>query len=201
MKNYLMAGILSVALLGTLNAQDQVKQGAGKSKPISFNEKDYADWKAGTVEVAVATVKDGGITVLSFKVAVDHKKDGKGRADGKYLKGWPRMIHYIKPVVDMNKYKELRFEYKISSNRKNVEKTPIYANFNSGAATCTYGFDAGKEDGKWHTKVILIKDIIAKSKKPASDWKTLRYIQFGLSESLHEDGTKLDIKLKNIVLQ
>ena len=192
MKNYLMAGLLSVVLLGTLNAQDNVK-------PISFN--DYGKWKASTKEASAEAVKDGDIMVLSFKVAVDHTKDGKGRPDGKYLKGWPRILHHIKPVVDINQYKELRFEYKISSNRKNVEQTLIYTNFNSGSASCTYNFDAGKEDGKWHTKVILIKDVIAKSKKTASDWKKLRYIQFGLSEKKHEDGTKLDIKLKNIVLQ
>ena len=99
MKNYLLAGFISVALLGTLHAKDKVK-------PISFD--DYAKWKAGTVEASVETVKDGDTTVLSFKVAVDHKKDGKGKTDGKYLKGWPRMIHYIKPVVDLNNYKELR---------------------------------------------------------------------------------------------
>ena len=192
MKNYLMAGFISVALLGTLNAADKVT-------PISFD--DYAKWKAGTVEASVDTVKDGDTTVLNFKVTVDYKKDGKGKTDGKYLKGWPRIIHYIKPVVDLNNYTELRFEYKISSNRKNVEKTLIYANFNAGTAACTYTFDAGKEDGEWHTKILLVKDIIAKSKKPVTDWKTLIYIQFGLSEKNHADGTKLDIKLKNIVLQ
>ncbi len=192
MKNYLIAGFISVALLGTLHAEDKVK-------PISFD--DYAKWKASTVEASVETVKDGDTTVMSFKVAVDYKKDGKGNPDGKYLKGWPRIIHYVKPVVDLNNYKELRFEYKISSNRKTVDKTMIYANFNTGKAACTYTFDAGKEDGEWHTKILLVKDIIAKSKKPAADWKTLVYIQFGLSERSHADGTKLDIKLKNIVLQ
>ena len=192
MKNYLMAGFISVALLGTLNAGEQVK-------PISFN--DYGKWKASAKEASAEVVNDGDATVLSFKVAVDHTKDGKGKTDGKYLKGWPRVRHHVKPIVDLNKYKELRFEYKISSNRKNVEKTPLYANFNSGKASYTYAFDAGEEDGKWHTKVMLVKDIITKSKKPVSDWETLQHIQFGLSESKHEDGTKLDIKLKNIVLQ
>ena len=49
-------------------------------------------------------------------------------------------LYPIKPVVDMNQYKELRFEYKISSNRKNVEKTPIYANFNSCPLVPTSSF-------------------------------------------------------------
>ena len=188
-KMYVMALVAIVAFAAEVNAQEQAEE-------INFSKENFAGQKAQTVE-AEKTVADG---VMTFTVSVDHKKDGKGNADGKHLKGWPRIYYDIKPSIDLSKFKELTFEYKVTSTQPADKKTKIYIYFKSGDLKCTYGFEVNRED-KWHKKIILIKDFVARSKKPAAEWNNASRFQFGAAESHYADGVKLNIQLKNIILK
>lgn len=194
-KNYLLAGIFSLALLGAVNAADNQDDSM-----ISFSKDDYAGWKHQTKEDSLSIVEDGNVKVLSFKVTVDHKKDNKGNPDGKHLKGWPRLRYRLGKNIDLTTFKYLRFDYKVSSNRTNPVKTIFSVNFHSDGAKYDYPLDLGKEDGQWHEAKIKIADVIKKSKKDAAAWSKLSYIQFVITESKYDDGTKLDIKVKDIFL-
>jgi hypothetical protein len=206
-KKYFFSGIVSVALLGTMVNGYSEDTTAGKTQTkaqkvsYDFAKNGYKGWKAGTVETSVAHKDEAGKATLIFKVIVDYTKDGKGNADGKYLKGWPRVYHYFKPVIELGKYKEFSFDYKITTTNKTAEKNPIYAYFNSDKTAITMPFDAGKEDGEWHNKVITIADIIKRSKKSADDWQQLTMMNFGLSERNYPDKTTITIEIKNLRLQ
>ena len=206
-KKYLFSGVMALALLGVAgnvycaDTEAEKKADEAQVAAIDFSKTGYKEWKAATGEASVTTKEDAGVPVMIFKIVVDHTKDGKGKTDGKYLKGWPRIYRYIKPTVDLSKYKVLIFEYKISSSDKNSTKNPIYAYFKSGKVGRTMSFDAGKEDGQWHTKVITVEDIIKSSQKSADDWKQLSMLQFGLAESNYTDKTELTVEIKNIQLQ
>jgi hypothetical protein len=194
-KNYLLAGFLSLALIGTVNATDNQDDSM-----VSFSKNDYAGWKHQTKEDSVSIVKDNNVNVLSFKVTVNHKTDSKGRTTGKHLKGWPRLRYKLATNIDLAKFKYLRFDYKVSSNRENPVKTHFSVNFHSDGAKYDYPLDLGKEDGKWHEAKISIQELIKKAKKPAGAWSQLSYIQLVIAESRYKDGTKLDIKIKDIFL-
>ncbi|MCF6175855.1 MAG: hypothetical protein L3J71_08815 [Victivallaceae bacterium] len=194
-KNYLLAGFLSLALIGTVNATDNQDDAM-----VSFSKNDYAGWKHQTKEDSASIVTDNNIKVLSFKVTVNHKADHKGNPEGKYLKGWPRLRFRLGKTIDLAKFKYLRFDYKISSNRENPVKTHFSVNFHSNGAKYDYVLDLGKEDGKWHEAKISIPEMIKKAKKTAGAWTKLSYIQLVIAEAKYKNGTKLDIKVKDIFL-
>ena len=206
-KKYFFSGILSVALFGTMvngyseDATGEKTQTEAAKASYDLGANGYKGWKAGTVEASVAQKEEAGKAILIFKVVVDHTKDGKGKTDGKYLKGWPRAYHYFKPIIELGKYKEFSFDYKITTTQKDAEKNPIYAYFNSGKTAITMPFDAGKEDGEWHNKVITIADIIKNSKKSADDWQQLTMMNFGLAERNYPDKTEIIVEIKNLRLQ
>jgi hypothetical protein len=206
-KNYLFGGIMALALLGVTgnvygaDTEAEKKTDEAQVAMIDFSKTGYKEWKAATGEASVTIKEEADVPIMIFKVVVDHTKDGKGNTESKYLKGWPRIYRYIKPLVALTKYKEFIFEYKVSSNIKDAEKNPIYAYFKSGKVRCTMSFDAGKEDGQWHTKVIKIEDVIKHSQKSADDWKQLSMLQFGLAESNYADKTEITVELKNLQLQ
>ncbi len=192
-KNYLFTGFLSLALIGSINAADN-------DSMVSFSKNDYAGWKHQTKEDSANIVTDGDAKVLSFKVTVNHKMDSNGTPDGKYLKGWPRLRYRITPTVDLAKFKFLRFDYKVSSSRKNPIKTIFSVNFHSNGAKYDYALDLGKEDGKWHEAKISIPEMIKRTKKDAGAWSQLSYIQLVIAEANYQDGTQIDIKVKDIFL-
>ena len=194
-KNYLLAGFLSLALIGTVNAADNQNDSI-----VSFSKSDYAGWEHQTKEDSATIVKDGNTKVLSFNVTVNHKTDHKGNSDGKYLKGWPRLRFKLDKTINLATFKYLRFDYKISSNREHPVKTHFLVNFHSDGAKYDYALDLGKEDGQWHEAKISIQELIKKANKPAGAWSQLSYIQLVIAEAKYQDGTKLDIKIKDIFL-
>ena len=189
--NYLVVGLLSLALLGSINAAEENSEMVNVSCKVE-------KWRLVSNEITATNAKDGNDEVLQFKVKINHKLDAKGRPDGKYLKGWPRALYFLKPPMDFRKFKYLRFDYKVSSNRKNMTKIPFYVNFCSGKNKCDYHFELGPKDGEWHEIKVLLSDVIKKSHKDASEWAEVIYMQFCIAESKYADGDELSIKLKNI---
>ena len=188
-KFYVAALVFTLVFIAGVNAQGQVKT-------IDFGKDNYAGWKSATVEAKKKVSGD----IMHFIVMVDHKKNAKGKNTGEFLKGWPRLCFYLKPTVDLSKYSKVTFEYKLKTTQPAGEKTLIYIYFQSADEKYTYSVELTRDD-KGHKATILIKDFIAKSKKPAAAWSSANMFQIGLAESNYADGTKIDVQLRNIKLQ
>jgi hypothetical protein len=191
MKKTIMLGTLALTLTGMANlySAETTEQGT-----FDLSKNGYTKWKSVTPEASITTSKDGETPTIIFKVKVDHSNG----------KGWDRIYKYFfRPPIDISKYKEYVFEYKVSTSRAddNKDKTPIYAFFQSDKTKVTYALDAGKEDSEWHTKVIPIADIIKRSGKSAADWQKIQMLQFGVTEAKYPDKTELTIEIKNVRFQ
>ncbi len=191
MKKTIILGTLALTLTGMANLYSAE---TAEQSIFDLSKNGYKTWKPATKTASVEASKDGETPTMIFKVKVDHSNG----------KGWDRIYKYFfHPPIDISKYKEYVFEYKVSTSRAdgNKEKTPIYAFFQSDKTKMTYTLDAGKEDGEWHTKVITIADIIKRSGKTADDWQKIQMLQFGVAEAKYPDKTELTIEIKGVKFQ
>lgn len=189
--NRIISIVLLMLLLGTLNAED-----------LSLSKNDFANWKAEEQEASLKIMKEGEVSILNFKVTIDHTKDKKGNAHTEpHLNfNWPRIRYLFEPVINLGKYKNLQFEYKASISRKTAPNIPAFVNFYASGGNGDFPIELQKGDKGWNKVVVKIKDLLKKSKTSAADWSNLKYIQIGVAERNFINGEKIDIKLKNIRL-
>jgi len=186
----MLSGLLVLSLAGISYGAEEAENSA-----FDFSKNGYEKWKSISPEASIEKKKDGETPIMVFKVKIDHEKDGKG---------WPRIYKYFfHPKIEISKYKEYIFEYKITTSRSddNKEKTPFYIYFATGKTKITYTIDGGKEDGQWHSKVVKIADILARGKVTAEDFKQVNLVQFGVAEATYPDKTEITIEIKGVQLQ
>ena len=189
--NTIFTVIISGLLLCTLRAQEK----------LALVKNEYSEWKVEEHEASLKREIDNGAGILNFNILIDHKRDKKGDSKGKILKNWPRLMYVFVPVADMSKFKNLQFEYKLTSNNKYNRRTPVSISFYSlNGKSFDYILNFAKNDNTWHKIVIDVKDLLERSKTEIDDWKELLHVQIGVAEKNFIHGDKINFKFKNIFL-
>lgn len=176
---------------------------------LTLGANDFSGWVPQNSEITAAVMETGDPILPGrfqrLTVQVDHKIDGGGES-GKYPVGWPRTRKtFALGEIIMNNYDYLAFKVRIDSNRNEVEddNTPITINFrhHPGPEGTVPGkdfrFDLGGEQRLWLTKVIPVRDMLAGI--PA-DNLSLAHLQFVVSESNYQHGTRLVFDLHEMAL-
>ncbi len=162
----------------------------------------YGNWQGGDKEVTLKTIKGtGGKSLLRFEVNVDHKHDGSSE-NGAYPVGWPAIHYYFaRNTLDLTKYDYLYYRIKIDSTRSEVadDTTPLVMTFRSYAGV-KYNdrLDLGGKQRIWLTKIISLKEMIARSGLSESKWHSLKALQLVIHERLYADGDRLQFDIADI---
>jgi hypothetical protein len=187
----------SVSSPGTPGEKDEI---------LDLGAKDFSRWRSGTSEGKTQVLdKEGrnGGRCLKYEVLVDHTVDGG--EGGKYPVGWPRLVmEFSEGELDLTQYDYFSFWLKVDSNRDEVadDSTPFSINLRSypRGGSADRRLDIGDRQREWISFRLPVADIIGKSASNSSPWKSLRTLQFGISEAGYAHGVRLDFYLDEISL-
>ncbi|MDP2984617.1 MAG: DUF6067 family protein [Candidatus Latescibacter sp.] len=177
-----------------------------KDEILDLGDNNFARWKSGTTEGKTAVTdkesRHGG-KCLKYEVLVDHNVDGG--EGGKYPVGWPRLVmEFSEGELDLTRYDYLSFWLKVDSNRDEVadDSTPFSINLRSypRGGSADMRMDIGDHQREWIPFRIPVTDLIGKSPSNSSPWKSLRTLQFGISEANYTHGARLVFYLDEISL-
>jgi len=167
----------------------------------------YSEWKAVNTEVATQLIPSEGAPshpLLRMTVKVDYKTDGGGE-NGKYPIGWPRIRREFAPeAMGLSDCDFLLFHVRVDSDRDEVadDSTPFIVAVQShvDGVKIDIPLDLGDRQRVWLPMRIPIRDLILRSGRDASMWRTLKALQFVVSESHYRDGTRLQFDLDQVRL-
>lgn len=191
--------------------REQIK--IGNVQRLALDENSYTAWKAIDKEASLAVdneMKLNGKGSLRMNIEIDHYLDGEGKK-GPYVVGWPRAFReYPRPGVDLAGYEFFSMWLRVESNRNEVanDRTPFYISLRSylPMQIKDYTMTGELEEWQWHFLLVPMANIMGNTSPDA--FKTIRYVQLGISENFFAHGDKLSfymndmafIKLKKPVL-
>jgi Glycoside hydrolase 123 N-terminal domain len=189
--------------------KDVIKEAAKADQLIikDLGSENFDRWKTVTKEITLTTTDKkaySGKKSLKMAVKIDYKTDGGGEK-GKYVIGWPRIYtRFPKNKLDLTKYDFLTFKVLIDSDRNEVadDYTPAYWTISShikGLKVPDLRILGQVPQRKWLTVTLDLNKIIDKNSilKP---WKSIKIMQFGISENKYADKTQLTFYLDDISL-
>lgn len=180
--------------------QDEIKK--GNAVHLSIDENNIKDWQS--IEKGTSLSLDkimflNGNECIKMNISIEHSLGEKG--PGQYLYGWPRMYReYKRPGLDISDYEFFSMWFKIESNRNDVanDRSPFYISLKSylPVQLRDYTMTGELEERQWHFLLIPTAKIFGNALPDAL--KSIKCIQFGISENLYNNGDKISFYMSGM---
>ncbi|MCK5844474.1 MAG: hypothetical protein KAG97_07185, partial [Victivallales bacterium] len=173
----------------------------------SLGDESFSIWQscAGELKLSEDSGKRfTGSKSMKLDIKIDLKTDGGGEK-GRYPVGWPRIRADFKDKeLDLTKYEFLTFKVMIDSDRDEVadDYTPTYWTFAShvkNAKLPTVRLLGQVPQRVWIPVRIALNKLIAQN-ADLTPWKSIKMMQFGISEGKFADKTHLTFHIDDISL-